>query len=173
MVLTPIPGGSPRTASAVTPTSISSLATIGCATESRRAAPALDRPIRVCHLGKYYPPAPGGFETHLQTLARSQAALGAEVRVVCVNHAVRDGRDVTFRRFHATPTVEENDGPVGVLRVGRIASLARLDICPSLLSVLSREFRQDTDIIHLHTPNPTMLLALIAMNAGRPGRDTP
>lgn len=123
------------------------------------------RALRICHLGKYYPPAPGGFETHLQTLAQTQAALGATVRVVCVNHADAHGGDVTWRPFQPTRTVAENDGRVHVLRVGRVASLARLDLCPDLLNVLRRLLRQGTDIIHLHTPNPTMLLALAAMRS--------
>ena len=145
------------------PTNMSSLASTGCTTEPRRPVRVMDRAIRVCHLGKYYPPAPGGFETHLQTLARSQAALGATVQVVCVNHAAAGGEDVTWKAFHPTRTIEENDGPVRVIRVGRIASLARLDLCPRLLSVLRPLFGEGTDIIHLHTPNPTMLLALAAL----------
>ena len=47
--------------------------------------------MRVCHLGKFYHPAPGGMETHVRTLAQAQAESGAEVRVVCVNHQDRRG----------------------------------------------------------------------------------
>ena len=101
--------------------------------------------IRVCHLGKYYPPAPGGIETHVRTLARAQAELGLGVRVLCVNH-------------EAGPTVEERDGPVGVTRFGRVASAAKLDVCPDLVAALGRV---EADILHLQAPNPTMVLALL------------
>ena len=49
--------------------------------------------LRICHLGKYYPPSPGGIETHVRTLALAQAELGMDVQVFCMNHEVgRDGR---------------------------------------------------------------------------------
>jgi glycosyltransferase involved in cell wall biosynthesis len=130
--------------------------------------PALNMPrgrgLRVCHLGKFYPPASGGMESHLQTLARAQAALGAEVRVLCVNHRDHDGRDVTWQTFTSTPTVEDQDGNVQLTRVGRRATLARLELCvelPWLLSSLQRSGR--ADVLHLHVPNPTMLLPLAAL----------
>ena len=101
--------------------------------------------MRICHLGKYYPPAPGGIETHVRTLARAQADLGASVQVFCVNHS---GRPTTF----------EHDGPVEVTRFGRLASFAKIDVCPEL----SRRISQvDADILHLQVPNPTMILALL------------
>src|SRR5262245_20796060 len=52
--------------------------------------------LRVVHLAKFYPPATGGIETHLETLARAQSALGLAVRVICVNHLDKDGLDVTW-----------------------------------------------------------------------------
>jgi glycosyltransferase involved in cell wall biosynthesis len=100
--------------------------------------------LRVCHLSKYYPPAPGGIETHVRTLARAQAGLGAEVRVFCVNHG-------------GGGTAVEHDGPVEVTRFGRAASAAKLDVCPGLARALARV---DADVLHLHVPGPTMTLAL-------------
>ena len=116
--------------------------------------------LHVCHLGKYYPPAPGGIETHVQTLARAQAEAGADVRVLCVNHAGRTGRNVTWDRYGATSTVEDHDGAVRVTRLGRSATLARLDICRDLPSAINDLFKHPLDVLHLHTPNPTMTLAI-------------
>lgn len=101
--------------------------------------------LRVCHLGKFYPPAPGGIETHVRTLVQAQAALGAEVQVFCMNH-------------QPGPTVVENDGPVEVIRFGRAASAAKLDLCPDLVDALRRV---EADVLHLQAPNPTMLLATL------------
>jgi rhamnosyl/mannosyltransferase len=126
------------------------------------------RPINVCHLGKYYPPAPGGIETHVQTLARAQAEAGANVRVLCVNHANSAGRDVTWARYGATNTLEDHDGPVRITRLGRSATVARLDICPELPRAIDDLFKHPVDILHLHTPNPTMVLAVTRLRKVAP-----
>jgi rhamnosyl/mannosyltransferase len=102
-------------------------------------------------------------ESHVRTLARAQAALGAEVRVVCVNHLDRQGRDITWSAWKATKTVDEWDGPVRVARLGRRASLARLDLCLELPGLLAGLTRPAVDLLHLHVPNPTMLLGLAAL----------
>ncbi|HEU5117485.1 MAG TPA: glycosyltransferase [Isosphaeraceae bacterium] len=102
--------------------------------------------LRVCHLGKYYPPAAGGIETNVRILARAQADLGLDVSVLCVNH--RSGG-----------TSVESDGPVSVTRVRRRVKADKLDICPGLSRTLSRV---EADVLHLHVPNPTMILALLA-----------
>jgi rhamnosyl/mannosyltransferase len=101
-------------------------------------------------------------ETHLQSLALGQAEVGAQVGVVCVNHRGRDGEDVTWSRFRTTPTVEEHDGPVHLTRVGRVASLAKVDVCTRLPGVLRSAVR-DADVVHVHAPNPTMFLALTTL----------
>ena len=101
---------------------------------------------RICHLSKYYPPAPGGIETHVRTLAQAQAALGASVKVFCINHASR-------------VTVVEQDGPVEVTRFGRLASAAKIDVCPGLARGLAAV---EADILHMQVPNPTMILAMLA-----------
>ncbi|HYV46853.1 MAG TPA: glycosyltransferase [Myxococcaceae bacterium] len=114
------------------------------------------------HLGKFYPPASGGIETHVRALAQEQAKLGLEVAVACVNHAARDGRDVTFELLARTERREERDGAVRVLRLGRVASVARLDVAPGVVGLLEALRREPPDVVHLHSPNPTMLLALAA-----------
>jgi rhamnosyl/mannosyltransferase len=108
--------------------------------------------LHICHLGKYYPPAPGGIETHVRTLARAQADLGARPAVLCINH--RDG-----------PTVVENDGPVEVTRFGRVGSAMKLDFCPELVRGLKRV---EADILHMQVPNPTMILAVLAARPRQP-----
>jgi rhamnosyl/mannosyltransferase len=124
--------------------------------------------LRVVHLGKYYPPALGGIETHTRTLARGQAALGAAVRVVAVNHADAAGRDVTFAPRSRTPDVTEGDGPVVVDRVGRWFNLAKLDVTPRLGRAIRAAAADKPDVWHLHTPNVTMLLAVLASRRVRP-----
>jgi rhamnosyl/mannosyltransferase len=80
-----------------------------------------------------------------------------------VNHRDRDGKDVTWERFAATPTVTDWDGPVQVTRIGKRASLARFDVCLGLPWLLRRLQKTGVDLLHLHVPNPTMLLALAAV----------
>lgn len=101
--------------------------------------------LRICHLSKYYPPAPGGIETHVRTLARAQADVGADVTVFCVNHA-------------SSRTVAESDGPVEVVRFGRRAAAAKIDYCPGLAAAIAGV---EADILHMQAPNPTMVLALL------------
>ncbi len=116
---------------------------------------AMRAALRVCHLGKYYPPECGGMETHLQTLARAQAQLGMEVSVVCVNHSNKTGQLARF-----TQGAEDFDGTIRVIRVGRYGSLARMDVSPGLLREVCKLRHDPPDIVHLHTPNPAPLLAL-------------
>ena len=115
--------------------------------------------MRICHLGKFYLPACGGIETHLRTLARAQAALGAHVQVICVNHLDKAGRDVTWQSSAHTNRSESRDGRVNILRLSRRASWSRFDICPALPSLL-RRLPASVDLLHVHVPNPTMILAL-------------
>lgn len=119
--------------------------------------------LRVVHLGKLYPPASGGMEAHVATLARAQARLGAEVEVVCFNHLDAQGRDVTDRTLALTPTVSERDGAVRVVRLGRVAKVARMDLAPRLLPELWRLRRSGVDVLHVHAPNPAALAALASV----------
>lgn len=109
-------------------------------------------PPRVCHLGKFYPPVPGGMETHVRALAQSQAALGADARVYCLNHERK-------------PTVVEWDGPVEVTRFRRAVSVAKLDLCPELVGALRNV---PADVLHMQAPNPGMILAILAARPRAP-----
>src|SRR5262245_4705361 len=102
--------------------------------------------MRICHLAKYYPPAIGGIETHVRTLAQAQSDLGLDVEVLCFDHQQR-----------ATST--EYDGRVRVTRLRSAWNLAGVRYCPELIPVLSSI---KTDLLHLHVPNPVMILSLLA-----------
>jgi glycosyltransferase involved in cell wall biosynthesis len=112
-------------------------------------------PYHIYHLAKYYPPVPGGIETHVQTLARAQAALGAKVHVICIN-----GTTKSIHGIESTETIEEMDGEVKVTRIGRRLTFARFDVCPQLPRYLAKTVQGDDAVIHLHTPNPSMLMAM-------------
>jgi glycosyltransferase involved in cell wall biosynthesis len=99
-------------------------------------------------------------ETHVRTLARAQAALGVDTHVVCVNHAGHDISDLSWLQWRSTATVREVDGAVRLTRAGRRAALARLDLCPDLVPIFRQLRRTGCDLLHLHTPNPMMVLAL-------------
>jgi rhamnosyl/mannosyltransferase len=91
-------------------------------------------------------------EAHVQTLARAQAALGARVQVVCANH-------------DAGPTSIERDQKVIVLRCRRWVSGAKIDICPALYYHL-RDLQ--VDVLHVHVPNPSMILACLFAKPNAP-----
>jgi len=113
--------------------------------------------LRICHLAKYYPPNSGGIETHVQTLALAQVSLGAEVTVICVNDLDTDG-SISIK----TRTVQEFDGKLRIIRIGRVLSIAKFDLCPEYLRYFTKLTEDSYDIVHLHTPNPTMLVAWLS-----------
>src|SRR5271157_4619232 len=102
--------------------------------------------LRITHLGKFFHPAHGGIERCLRSLAHAQAGLGCSVRVICMDH----------ERGRATRV--EQDGPVEVVRLRRAASFWKIDHCPDLPKALRDS---GADLLHLHTPNPSMILGLM------------
>ena len=109
--------------------------------------------LRITHLGKFFHPAHGGIERTVRSLAHAQAKLGCSVRVICMDH--ERGRT----------TRVEQDGPVEVVRIRRARSFGKLDHCPDLPRVLRDS---EADLLHLHTPNPTMILGLLISGDRRP-----
>ncbi len=117
------------------------------------AAPEESPALKITHLGKFFHPAHGGIEQTVRSLAHAQAKLDCSVRVICMDH--ERGR----------PTRVEQDGPVEVVRVRRARSFGKLDHCPDL----AKRIRDcDADLLHLHTPNPTMILALLLSGVRTP-----
>lgn len=109
--------------------------------------------MRIVHLGKFYHPAHGGIERTIRSLAHAQAMLGCSVRVICMDH----------ERGRATRV--ERDGPVEVVRLRRAASYCKLDHCPGLFRLIRDS---EADLLHLHTPNPSMILGLMLSSDRRP-----
>ncbi len=99
---------------------------------------------RILQVGKFYPPHMGGIETHLQNLCR-ELARSNEVHAIVAN----DGPGTTA----------EMDGPVYVRRVGTKFNFASASFCPGLIPAIAAT---DADILHLHLPNPTATLAVLA-----------
>jgi glycosyltransferase involved in cell wall biosynthesis len=99
------------------------------------------KPLRVLHLGKFYPPVRGGMETALQTLCAGH------------NEAI-EPRALVMNRVRKT-THEVVEG-VKVTRVASWVTVGAVAVAPSLPVWLARA---EADVIVIHEPNPMALLA--------------
>jgi glycosyltransferase involved in cell wall biosynthesis len=97
--------------------------------------------MRVLHVGKFYPPHPGGMERVVETLCRASRGL-VENHVLVSNHS--------------RGTVEETRDGVHVTRVGTIGTAGSVHIAPAFAAWLRRI---PADLIVLHEPNPWALLS--------------
>ncbi len=104
----------------------------------------MTRRLRVVHVGKFYPPHPGGMESHLELLCRTTKD---EVDVEVVVSA--DG----------PRTVRETVDGVPVTRVGTRLTLASASFNPGMANAIRRA---DADVVHFHHPNPTAVLSYFA-----------
>ena len=106
--------------------------------------------LSVMHVGKYYPPYRGGMESHLQALSDELNSM-VDLKVIVAN----SGRH----------TVDEVVEGVDVTRVGKVFDFQSAPICPDLV----RKIRAaKADIVHIHWPNPTAVMAYLA--SGHKGR---
>lgn len=103
--------------------------------------------MKVLHLGKFYPPARGGMETILALICERTSG-EVQNRVLVANSS--------------SGTVKERHGSVDVIRVGAVARIGAVSVCPTLPLALARE---EADLIVLHEPNP---MALVAYFLSRP-----
>jgi glycosyltransferase involved in cell wall biosynthesis len=100
--------------------------------------------LRVLHVGKYYAPAVGGIESHVQTLC-SELRKYLDVRILVANAGREDHDEVACS--------------VPVTRAGTLVRLAGAPVCPSM----AQKIRESgADLIHVHMPNPTAAIAYLA-----------
>jgi glycosyltransferase involved in cell wall biosynthesis len=95
----------------------------------------------VVHIGKFYPPHRGGMENHVQVLS---IALKKSFEIT-VLVASDDSKTIDH----------EVDG-IRVIRAARLGNFDAAPVCPSMPLIL-KSIR--ADIIHIHVPNPTGVLA--------------
>jgi glycosyltransferase involved in cell wall biosynthesis len=111
----------------------------------------VERKLQVLHVGKYYPPHPGGMESHLEALC------GELKRTVDL--------EVVVAASNGSGTKEELIDEVPVTRLGKLFNLRSAPFCPQMV----RKIREsNADIIHIHLPNPGAILAYLA--SGHRGR---
>lgn len=104
-------------------------------------------PLRILHIGKFYPPAYGGIEAFVSGLVLTQREQGLD----------------SFVLVHGSPQEED---PTWLRRVPVQANIAYAPIALGFGAALSRaidEFRPQ--VLHLHAPNPAIAWALLSGKA--------
>jgi glycosyltransferase involved in cell wall biosynthesis len=112
--------------------------------------------LRILHLGKFFPPYPGGIERHLADLGTAQAAAG--LAVAALVHASPGDR--TPRRW-----VEHGLRIEAVPCHGQLVFAPLSPSWPLRLRRLLRDFRPD--LLHVHVPNPSAFWLLASRAARR------
>jgi glycosyltransferase involved in cell wall biosynthesis len=104
------------------------------------------RPLRILHVGKYYPPVPGGMERFLGDLVEAQRAAGHDVTVL----------------VHEEPRSDRSDDPPWILRCPVWMRLIFAPLSPQFYFWLRRIVRRfRPDVIHFHVPNLSAFWALL------------
>jgi rhamnosyl/mannosyltransferase len=106
--------------------------------------------VRVVHVGKFYPPVPGGMERVVQSLCD-------------VTRDRLENRVLAFNTESRTVT-EEVDG-IPVTRVGTWGAVGSVAIAPPFPTCLARV---EADVMILHEPNPWALLSYAAVRPRLP-----
>jgi glycosyltransferase involved in cell wall biosynthesis len=112
--------------------------------------------MRILHLGKFFPPHPGGIERFVADLAAAQIAQGMAVRVLA--HA----EPGTYRsRYFQSHGVE-------VELVACHGQLVYAPVSPAFPRLLARAIGDfKPDVLHIHVPNTSAFWALLSPAARR------
>jgi glycosyltransferase involved in cell wall biosynthesis len=108
------------------------------------------RRLKVLQVGKFYPPHMGGIETHLRALC-SELCQSLDLQVIVAADDREGGEEVL--------------GGVRVSRIPTWVTAASTPLCPGMIAKIRSS---DADIVHMHLPNPTAVLAYLA--SGHRGR---
>jgi glycosyltransferase involved in cell wall biosynthesis len=101
----------------------------------------MPRRVEVLHVGKFYPPAPGGMERVVQLLCEGEQAT-TDSRVLVANTA--------------PTTIRERWRSVDVTRIASVTAIGSVGVCPGFPLALWRARR---DVTVIHEPNPLALVA--------------
>lgn len=110
-------------------------------------------PLRILHIGKYFPPEPGGIERYLADLM--PASQHAGLAVAALVHQ------------KPSPSSMSETHPYPVYQTHSLGELLHAPIAPGFLYAAHRAIQTfQPDILHLHLPNPSAL-ALLTLPAAR------
>ena len=108
--------------------------------------------MRILHIGKFYPPVPGGMERFLGDLVEAQRAAGDEVAVL----------------VHSEGREEPKEDPSWLMRCPVWVQFAFVPISPLFGVWLNRAIKQfRPDVLHIHVPNLSGFWALLLPSARR------
>lgn len=108
--------------------------------------------MRILHIGKYYPPVPGGMERFLGDLAGAQRAAGEDVTVL----------------VHGQPGTNTRRDPPWLMRCPVWLKLVFAPISPMFPVWLARAIRRHRpEVLHIHMPNLSAFWALLLPSARR------
>ena len=115
-----------------------------------------DQQVSVLHIGKYFPPDPGGMETYLHDLMVSSLQQGT--RSIALVHRSQLGVISTHERYQASGLE---------LNITRAATWLRFlftPISPAFPWLIRRLIKQHRpSLLHLHLPNPSAFWALTSV----------
>jgi rhamnosyl/mannosyltransferase len=109
-------------------------------------------PIKVFHIGKFYPPVPGGIENFLMDLVNAQIKLGMDVRVI-----VHDDKN-----YSKNPSQNSDF----LKKVPTYGKFLYAPLAPAFRGEIIRQIKDfKPDIIHLHMPNTSVFWLLFIEEA--------
>jgi glycosyltransferase involved in cell wall biosynthesis len=108
------------------------------------SAEALGDKLRVLQVGKFYPPHIGGMETHLEALCGGLRN-HTDLRVIVSS----DDRNSVEEVLNSVP-------------VSRLATVLKVRSTAISLAMAARIRNSAADLVHIHLPNPTAVLAYLA-----------